>query len=163
MDNKIWVVDAVIRSPESAEALADYLGKHLVAEPINGLGNKAGGQLIGLDPQARTASLRRYDNDFVNVVPWLGTEFRHTTCIDNPFKDLKAGSKRRFEWFLDTEGRETRIPRTLVGTVDLIKDGKAHLWVCDEAYSAGGWWAAIRAQDAARHSLRAVNLKQSSE
>ncbi|MFC9505479.1 hypothetical protein [Streptomyces sp. NPDC057002] len=162
-DDKTWVVDATIRSPESAEELADYIGKHLVAIPFSREGDTVGGQLVALDPEAKTASLRRYDNDFLNVVPWLGTEFRHAACIDNPFKNLKVGSKRRFEWFLDIEGRETRIPRTLVGTVDDVTPEKVLLWVRDEAYTGGGWWAPVKAEDADRHSLRAVNLKQPSE
>lgn len=122
-----------------------------------------GGQLIALDPEAQTASLRRYDDDTVSVVPWLGTEFRATTSIDNPFKDLKVKARRRFEWFQDADGRETRTPRTLVGTVDHVTPEKVHLWVRDEAYSGGGWWATIHAGDAARHSLRAVNLTQDTE
>ncbi|MEU0214040.1 hypothetical protein ABZ281_02585 [Streptomyces sp. NPDC006265] len=159
-DEKSWVVKAAIRSPKSADELVEYIGKHLVAIPFSREGEIAGGQLISVDPETRTASLRRYDNDFVNVVPWLGTEFRYSVSIDNPFWDLKPGSKRRFEWFHDADGRETSTPRTLVGTVDLVKPELAHLWVRDDAYSAGGWWATIHAEDAAKHSLRAVNLKQ---
>jgi len=160
---KVWVVDAEITSPTSAEELVDYLGQHLVAIPVSRPDDKSGGQFIALDPEAKTVSLRRYDNGHVTVVPWLGTRFVHTACIDDPFTDLEVGAKRRFEWFLDADGRELRIPRTLVGTVDMVKDGTAHLWVRDEAFTGGGWWAPIPAQDAARHSLRAVNLNPSSE
>ncbi|MEU1552221.1 hypothetical protein ABZ517_05790 [Streptomyces scabiei] len=160
---KVWIVTASVTSPESAEALLDYIGKHLVAVPVSRPGDKASGQLIALDPEAQTASLRRYDNDCVTVVPWLGTEFRATTCIDAPFAELKPGARRRFEWFHDADGRETHERRTLVGTVDLVKPEVVHLWVRDEAYSAGGWWATIHAADAARHSLRAVNLTQGTE
>lgn len=153
-------IDRWVRKPESAEQLAEFLGKHMVAYPFGNAEKRAGGQFIGMDTGTRTASLRRYDTGAVREFPWLTTDFRYTTEIESPFTDLKPGSVRRFEWFHDDDGKPVTEPITLVGTVDLAKPEIAHLWVRDHRYDAGGWWASLKAEDAARHALRPMNLKQ---
>ena len=87
------------------EELTEYIGKHMVAhiltaEPPN---DTAGGQLIGIDPEKKTASLRRYDNGEVREFRWSTTHFRYTTFIESPFTDLTVGEERRFE-SLDYQG-----------------------------------------------------------
>ncbi|MGW0536322.1 hypothetical protein [Streptomyces sp. NPDC003032] len=157
--------DRWIRKPKSADQLLEYLGKHMVAYP-SGSDNeldKAGGQFIALDPEARTVSLRRYDDGAVREFPWGTTDLRYTTDIESPFVKLPVGAVRRFEWFWGDDDRALEEPVTLVGTVDAVTPGMAHLWVRDHRFEYGGWWASLKHEDAAKHALRPVNLKQGRE
>lgn len=156
---ELFRIDQWIRKPESADQLVDRIGKHLVAHP-SGRDNeldKAEGLFIALNPDARTVSLRRYDTGEILEFPWQTTDFRQTAVIESPFAKLPVGSVRRFEWFIGDNGRAVDQPITLVGTVDLVKPGVATLWIRDARYGEGGWWAELKAEDAARHALRPVN------
>ncbi|MGW3860401.1 hypothetical protein ACWEDZ_02810 [Streptomyces sp. NPDC005047] len=156
-------IDRWVKTPDSAEQLVDYLGRHLVAYPYGQAQFKAGGQFIGMDPAAQTVSLRRYDNGQVREFPWNTTDFRFTTFIESPFTELKVGCVRRFEWFHGPDGTPVDTPITLVGTVDQVKPEQVQLWVRDATYDTGGWWAAIKAEEVDRHALRPTNLKQDRE
>ncbi|MGA5506896.1 hypothetical protein [Streptomyces umbrinus] len=156
-------IDKWIKAPTSAEELTEYIGKHMVvhiltAEPPN---DKAGGQLIGIDPEHKTASLRRYDNGEVREFRWSTTHFRYTTFIESPFTDLTVGEERRFEWFEDSRGMPVETPVTFTGTVRRRTPEAAYLWVADPEYRAGGWQAELKAENADRHALRP--LKPSAE
>jgi hypothetical protein len=156
---ELFRIELWIRKPESADQLTDCIGKHLVAYPGGSVEEKSGGQLIAVNPDARTASLRRYDTGEIREFPWRTTDFRQTAVIESPFAELPVGVGRRFEWFYGDDGRAVDQPITLVGTVDLVKPDVATLWVRDARYEEGGWWAELKAEDAARHALRPVNLK----
>ncbi|MFC4463991.1 hypothetical protein ACFPH6_05340 [Streptomyces xiangluensis] len=156
-------IDKWIKTPTSAEELTEYIGKHMVAHILTATppDDKAGGQLIGIDPEKKTASLRRYDNGDVREFPWNTTHFRYTTFIESPFTDLKVGEERRFEWFEDATGMPLETPATFTGTVRRRTPETAYLWVTDPKYRAGGWQAEIKAENADRHALRP--LKPSAE
>lgn len=129
-------IDKWIKAPTSAEELTEYIGKHMVAhiltaEPPN---DTAGGQLIGIDPEKKTASLRRYDNGEVREFRWSTTHFRYTTFIESPFTDLTVGEERRFEWFEDSRGMPVETPVTFTGTVRRRTPEVAYLWVADPEY-----------------------------
>ncbi|MEV7395445.1 hypothetical protein [Streptomyces sp. NPDC091215] len=155
-------IDKWIRAPKSADELTEYIGKHMVAYVLTDLppDDKVGGLLIGIDPEKKTASLRRYDSGAVREVPWATTYFRHTTIVESPFTELKVGDERRFEWFEDATGMPLDTPVTFIGTVRRRTPETAYLWVVDSEYEAGGWQAEIKAENVDRHALRPLNLKQ---
>ncbi|WP_329147119.1 hypothetical protein OIU91_16440 [Streptomyces sp. NBC_01456] len=150
--------DTWINYPESAENLLPFMGKHMVAYPFAQEAEKSGGQLIGLNPEERTASLRRYDTGAITEFPWPTTKFRYTVIVESPYADLEVGNVRRFEWFMCEHDYPTDTPRTLVGTVDSIQPDHVVLWVRDrKTGAAGGWWAHLKNEDAEKHQLRPVN------
>ena len=156
-------VDEWVRRPSTADQLLEFLGKHLVAYPDGRSEDRAGGHCIALNPETQTVSLRRYDNGAVREFPWSTTDFRHTTEIDSPFMDLEVSDIRRFDWFYAADGSPVTEPIILVGVVDLVKPDAVVLWVRDAAYDGGGWWASLKAEDAAKHSLRLVQLIKDAE
>ncbi|MFK0111658.1 hypothetical protein [Streptomyces sp. NPDC091217] len=158
-------IDKWIRTPKSADELTEYIGKHMVAHIITAPppDDTVGGLLIGIDPEKKTASLRRYDSGVVREVLWNTANFRYTTFIESPFTELKVGDERRFEWFEDVTGMPLDTPVTFTGTVRRRTPETAYLWVADAEDGAGGWQAEIKAENVDRHALRPLNLKQSSE
>ncbi|NIY68109.1 hypothetical protein [Streptomyces malaysiensis] len=154
------MTDEWIEYPESADDLVQYLGKHIVAYPFAQETDKYGGQLVALDPQNHTASLRRYDTGEIMEFPWPTTKFRHRPIAESPYAELKVGDLRLFAWFHDADGHSLTEPITLVGTVDRITQDAVSLWVEDNRYEPSrGWWARLRAEDADKHALRPVDLK----
>ncbi|MGW3763050.1 hypothetical protein [Streptomyces sp. NPDC005131] len=152
--------DTWINYPETDVDLLPYMGKHLIAYPFAQVAEKSGGQLIGLNPEERTASIRRYDTGEITEFPWPTTKFRHTTTVESPYADLELGDIRRFEWFLSDHDYPTDTPRTLVGTVDAVQADRIVLWVGDPEFgTAGGWWAHLKNEDAQKHNLRPTDLK----
>ncbi|MFJ3779801.1 hypothetical protein ACIPX0_49885 [Streptomyces sp. NPDC090075] len=156
-------IDKWIRTPKSADELTEYIGKHIVAHILTSLSpdDEVSGLLIGIDPEKKTASLRRYDSGAVREVPWNTANFRYTTFIESPFTELKVGDERRFEWFEDATGMPLDTPVTFVGMVSRRTQETAYLWVADPEGGADGWHAEIKAENVDRHALRPLNLKQS--
>ncbi|WP_326745368.1 hypothetical protein [Streptomyces sp. NBC_01760] len=152
--------DIWVDYPEKADDLLPFMGKHLIAYPFAQVAEKSGGQLIGVNPEERTASIRRYDTAEVTEFPWPTTKFRHTTTVESPYADLEVGAVRRFEWFECKDGYPIDTPRTLVGTVDSVQASQIVLWVRQPGYgTSGGWWAHLKNEDAQKHNLRPANLK----
>ncbi|MFB7917044.1 hypothetical protein [Streptomyces sp. NPDC056061] len=145
----VWITNAA-----SPEQLLPYLGKHLVALPFGREGEKASGQFISLDPTAETVALRDYSTGIVTELPMFTTHFRYSTTIESPFAGLAVGMIRRFEWHHDHYGNPLALPVSYLGTVDKVAANAVHLWVRDTTHQAGGWWAHIKADDAAKHSIR---------
>ncbi|MFF7987760.1 hypothetical protein ACFZDK_53525 [Streptomyces sp. NPDC007901] len=155
-------IDKWINTPKSTDELIEYIGKHMVAHILTALppDDKVGGLLIGIDPEKKTASLRRYDNGAVREVLWGTTNFRYTTFIESPFTELKVGDEHRFEWFEDAAGMPLDTSVTFTGTVRRRTPETAYLWVADPEYGVGGWQAEIKAENVDRHALRPLDLKQ---
>ncbi|MFC9755147.1 hypothetical protein [Streptomyces sp. NPDC056921] len=151
--------DIWIERPESAEKLNDYMGLHLVAYPHGRSAKKSGGQLIGLDTEKQTVSLRRYDTGDITEFPLSTTVFRYTTVIESPYKGLAVGQRRLFEWYWDADGHPITEPVTLVGSVEKVQDGGVTFWVSDNRTGGHGWWAHLKNEDAAKHAVRTVDLK----
>ncbi|MEV7870169.1 hypothetical protein AB0P17_29680 [Streptomyces sp. NPDC088124] len=150
--------DTWINSPQAAEELLPFVGQHMVAHPIAQGAQKSGGQLIGVNREKRTASLRRYDTGEITEFPWTTTRFRHTTFVKTPYAGLKVGDVRRFDWYVNEDGQPIDTPRTLVGTVDSIEHSHVSLWVRDPKFGiSGGWWAHLKNQDTEKHALRPTN------
>ncbi|MGW6604827.1 hypothetical protein [Streptomyces sp. NPDC055036] len=162
--NGVLRTNTWINYPETAEDLLPFIGKHMVAYAFAQEAEKSGGQLIGLNPEERTASNRRYDTGETTGFPWPTTKFRHTETVESPYADLKVGNVRRFEWFMCEHDYPTDTPRTLVGTVDSVQAGQVVLWVRDPSFkSAGGWWAHLKNEDAERHMLRPAKINSDSQ
>ncbi|MFJ2420183.1 hypothetical protein [Streptomyces brevispora] len=151
--------DIWIERPASTDPLLDYIGLHLVAHPGGSLARRSRGQLIALDPEALTASIRRYDTGAITEFRLPDTIFRYTTVIESPYTDLAVGQRRLFEWYWDANGHPITEPETLVGSVEKVADGGATLWVNDPRMGGNGWWAYLKNEDAAKHAVRPVDLK----
>lgn len=155
-------IDLWIKSATSVDPFSEFMGKHLEAHPFGLARDAFGGQLIGLSPDAETASLRRYDTGEIREFPWFTTNFKVPAHIESPFTELAVGMIRRFELFEDTDGSPLKVPRSLLGTVDKVTPEAVDLWVRDRSFPIGGWWLHIKADDAAKYSLRPpVSVKPS--
>ncbi|MFF8918058.1 hypothetical protein ACF08M_33330 [Streptomyces sp. NPDC015032] len=151
--------DVWIERPDAVEKLIQYMGLHLVAYPHGSSAKKFGGQVVGLDPEKQTASLRRYDTGEITEFLLPTTIFHYTTVIESPYQDLAVGQRRLFEWYWDADGRPITEPVTLVGTVEKVKDSGVTFWVTDNRMGGHGWWAHLKNKDAAKHAIRTVDLK----
>ncbi|MEV5264753.1 hypothetical protein [Streptomyces werraensis] len=147
-------VEIWIRCATSMTQFLDYFGNHIVAYPLGVEQDAFGGQFIMLDPTAETVGLRRYDTGEIRQFPWFTTSFKVTTHIESPFAELTVGMVRRFEWWSEPDGQALLEPVSLLGTVTAVTAGAVELWVRNRSLPEGGFTARIKADDAARHSVR---------
>ncbi|MCX5103471.1 hypothetical protein [Streptomyces sp. NBC_00439] len=155
--------DDWIERPDSVKKLIQYMGLHLVAYPDGSSAKKFGGQVVSLDPEKQTVSLRRYDTSDITIFPLPTTVFCYTTVIESPYQDLAVGQRRQFEWYWDADGRPMTEPVTLVGTVEKVKDSGVTFWVPDNRMGGHGWWAHLKNEDAVKHAVRTVDLRPGSK